>query len=141
MKVVIFFCLLVFFGHISIAIEKGSKWGPGLHDPEYSPNDYERVNGPMDRVPPKVKILHPKGGEAIYLNEMLTVEIQATDNVKVDAMSATFDVDGSGKLDDIACVNGAGILWECKFMPLSGKPGERILSVFATDPTSNLAGS
>ena len=94
-----------------------------------------------DHTLPVVAVTSPALGANQALNTAMTVNMTVTDDTAVAAVSATFDVNGDGDLDDLGeqvsatPLGGSG--YRASFGPVTGPPGNRAIVIQATDTAFN----
>jgi hypothetical protein len=96
-----------------------------------------------DTTPPSVAILSPAPASLLRLGDPLTVEVQAGDDVKLDAVRVSFDLDGdglaTGPTETVLATNSAPGVFRASFAGLTGPPGARLIQAIATDSSLNQA--
>ena len=110
--------------------------------PEQNVQDYINQNGPIDFVKPVVTITLPAANLQVSTNGPLTVTIQATDNVSVAKVKATFDANGDGTVgpsEIVTAQQSGGNLYTATFSSISGTTSPRTLTAIATDTSGNSA--
>lgn len=94
-----------------------------------------------DHTLPVVTVTSPALGANQALNTPLTVNLTVTDDTAVAAVSATFDVNGDGDVDDLGEQATAtplgGTNYRASFGAVTGPPGNRAIVVQATDTAFN----
>jgi hypothetical protein len=106
--------------------------------PEQTFQDYINQNGPIDVVKPVIAITAPAAGSQV--GSSLTVTIQATDNVAVTSVKASFDANGDGSLSPseiVTAVPAGGNLYTATFSPVTGSLSPRTLTAIAYDSSGN----
>ena len=106
--------------------------------PEQNYQDYINQNGPVDLVKPVIAITSPAAGSQV--GSSLTVTIQATDNVAVTSVKASFDANGDGILSPtevVTAVPAGGNLYTATFSSVSGSLSPRTLTAIAFDSSGN----
>jgi hypothetical protein len=126
----------------------GTAQGQGYPDdlqqdvPEMTLADKVARDGPLDTIPPTVSITSPAAGASVIVGGTLVVAIQATDNVQVASVSASFDTNGDGTIEgseQVAATQTAPNTYQASFAGISGSPGNRQVSAIAWDTSSNSA--
>ncbi len=131
----------VFF-NVGNSIGTGYGSAAQLQAPEQNVADYIKQNGPIDFVKPMIAITAPAANSQVGLGGPLTVSIQATDNVSVARVQASFDANGDGTVQptEILTAQPAGTnIYTAKFNTISGGPGTRTLTAIASDTSGNTA--
>ena len=106
--------------------------------PEQNVLDYINKNGPIDLIKPVIAITAPAAGSQV--GSSLTVTIQATDNVAVANVKASFDANGDGTLSPtevVTAVPAGGNLYTATFGSVTGSLSPRTLSAIAYDTSGN----
>lgn len=103
--------------------------------------EVEKLFGPRDLVAPEVVINAPKPGASILKTFDLIVNVDATDNVEIDDVMISFDIDGDDSLDGpgevISAINTIGDTYEATFKNIYGPDGQRTIKVVAKDLVMN----
>jgi len=110
--------------------------------PEQNIQDYIQQNGPIDLVKPTVNITSPAPNSQVNTGGPLAVTIQATDNVSIVSVKASFDANGDGTVGPTEVVTAqpaGGNLFNATFASISGNPGTRTLTAVAFDASGNSA--
>jgi hypothetical protein len=110
--------------------------------PEQSAADYVLQNGPLDTTPPVVTIQSPVSGSKVGLTLPLAVTVQATDNLQMQGVTISFDVNGNGNTKDPGEVVQATLsgtnTYTANFPALSGPVGSRTITASGIDTTGNV---
>jgi hypothetical protein len=118
----------------------GTNYGNGAADaPETEQNvqDYINQNGPIDFIKPVESVTSPVANAEVGIGGPLAVTINATDNVSVASVQATFDAAGTGA-PQVAIAKAAGNnVYKTQFATVGGSPGTRVLTAIATDTSGN----
>jgi hypothetical protein len=110
--------------------------------PEQNTADYITQNGSLDTAPPSVSITSPKANANVGLTLPLQVTVMATDNVAVQSVTVSFDVNGDGILESnetVTAKSSGTNTYKANFPALSGPTGTRKVSASAMDTSFNSA--
>ncbi|HEY1758522.1 MAG TPA: Ig-like domain-containing protein [Bryobacteraceae bacterium] len=97
-------------------------------------------NGPLDVLPPVVAITSPSAGAGVPLGSTLTVNINATDNVAINHVTANFDINGDGIVETgeaIMATSTGTNTYQAVFAGVTGPAGLRPVSAIGWDSSSN----
>lgn len=134
------------FQNAAIHLGNTLNQAPGIPASEDVPNQstvqIEELNhAPIDLMSPTVRIDSPVSARAIGLGSNLMVMVTATDDVAVNAVVVSFDLDGDGSTSSLGETVLASLVgpntYQAIFSNVSGPLGTRSISVSANDRSFN----
>jgi VCBS repeat-containing protein len=104
--------------------------------------EFEDLNqAPIDLVSPTVRVDSPASGAALGLGSNLMVMVTATDNVAVNSVMVSFDLDGDGSTssmgETVLATRIGSSTFQAIFSQVTGPLGTRMISVTANDTSLN----
>jgi Bacterial Ig domain len=107
--------------------------------------DYRlRNGGDPDLASPTATVTAPRDGKQYAFGDTVSASFTAADDVGIDRVTASLDVNGDGTVDDnetVTAVAGAGGTYTATLPPLSGPFGTRTLVITAYDLSGNTGGA
>jgi len=125
--------------HLGNTFDKGFGGAAEEHNDTDEPTteDFKLINGSLDLASPTVTINSTTSSTVISIGNNLTVDVNATDNVAIDSVIVSFDINGDGSTDDPSEVVVATQVepnkYQAIFANISGQNGTRTITAIASD--------